>query len=376
MIMQKWQRLIVIVVLLAFVGMGVAWTAEQTAPQFQEKEGPPLLKKHKKFPWLPVILGVGAGVVLVVLLTKKKEQTLTVSLGTGTSGTPAATATYPKGQVVAYSYSAQAGYGGLQVRLDDNVVAASGTLTMNADHVLSVSIAGTLPTFSGGMLTVNGVCYEMALIPAGDFQMGSVAPEAYPDEQPVHQVRISKAYWVGKTEVTQGLWQAVMGENPAQSNKGDNFPVESVSKPECHGFIEKLNQMIGGKAFRLPTEAEWEYACRGGITGERYGDIDAIAWYTKNSSNKTHPVGQKQPNAFGLYDMLGNVGEWCLDYIGPYSELPQTDPVNATSGGSLFIRRGSSIAGEAVCIRAARRGSGPSTLRCPSLGMRLARTNE
>ena len=136
---RDWQKVIAIAVLLAFVGMGVAWATEQAAPQFQEKEGAPIVKKHKRFPWLPVILGVGAGVVLVVLLTKRKKQTLTVNLKVGTSGTPATTAKYKKGTVVSYDYTPKAGFRNLQVRLDGMLVPASGTVTMDSDHTLDVS---------------------------------------------------------------------------------------------------------------------------------------------------------------------------------------------------------------------------------------------
>jgi formylglycine-generating enzyme required for sulfatase activity len=377
---HRWQKLIAIGVLLAFVGMGVAWTAEQSAPQFQEKEGAPIVKKHKNFPWLPVILGVGAGVALVVLLTGKKEQkhALTVDLGTGTSGTPAATSTYSKGQVVAYNYSAQAGYGGLQVRLDNNLVAASGTVTMDADHTLSVSadaVNNTKLTYSNGVLTANGIRYELLLIPSGRFQMGSDSPEAFPDEQPVHAVTITKPFWLGRTEVTQGLWQAVMGNNPANFKKGDNYPVETITNDECHRFIDKVNQMLGGNFFRLPTEAEWEYACRAGTTAERYGDIDAIAWHGNNARAETHPVGQKQPNAFGLYDMLGNVGEICQDRYGPYSSMDQTDPTGPTFG-NYRTRRGAGFDGPPECIRSARRGVYSPSYCCASLGFRLAGVNE
>jgi formylglycine-generating enzyme required for sulfatase activity len=377
---HHWQKLIAIVVLLAFVGMGIAWTAEPAVPQFQEKEGSPIVRKHNKFPWLPVILGVGAGVVLVVLLTRKKEQkhTLTINLGAGVSGTPKSTASYGNGQVVKYSYTAPAGNGGLEVRLDNDLVAASGMLTMNADHTLSVSVNAANNvnlTYSNGVLTANGIRYELVLIPSGLFQMGSDCQEAYPDEQPIHAVTISMPFWFGRTEVTQGLWQAVMGSNPAYFKKGDNYPVETITNEDCLLFIDKVNQMLGGNFFRLPTEAEWEYACRAGSTAERYGDIDAIAWHNGNAGSESHPVGRKQPNAFGLYDMLGNVGEICQDRYGPYSSMDQTDPAGPTSG-NLRTRRGAGFSGPPECIRSARRGIYSPSYCCASLGFRLARTNE
>jgi formylglycine-generating enzyme required for sulfatase activity len=446
---QKWQKRIAIAALLAFVGMGVAWTAEQTVPQFQEKEGPPLLKKHKRFPWLPVLLGVGAGVVLVVLLTKKKTQTLTVNLGLGTSGTPAATATYkkgsavsynftsnsgfgnlqvrldgvlappigsvtmdsdhtldvsareefvltvnlgagtagipavtttyPKDEVVPYSYSAQSAAGTLQVRLDNVVVAASGSVAMDTDHAFSVYLTNGFATYGNGVLTVSGIRYEMQLIPAGEFQMGSESPEAGSDEQPVHTVLISKPFWLGKTEITQALWQAVMGSNPSKFRSGGDYPVENTRWEESRDFIASLNQMLGSDLFRFPTEAEWEYACRAGTTGERYGELDAIAWYLDNSGGCTHPVGLKQPNAFGLYDMLGNVWEWCRDiYNFPYPSGYQIDPVVLEypgRGGRVY--RGASWETHGPGVRSPQRDRDHpnETLPLVSVGLRLARTN-
>jgi formylglycine-generating enzyme required for sulfatase activity len=197
-------------------------------------------------------------------------------------------------------------------------------------------------------LTINGVRYDLALIPAGEFQMGSNVGWG---EQPVHTVRISKGFWLGKTEVTQGLWQAVMGSNPSHFNYGDNYPVERVSWDNCQAFITKLNQMVGGSFFRLPTEAEWEYACRAGTTGDRFGDLDAIAWFDGNSGLTTHPVGQKQPNAFGLYDTIGNVWEWCQDWYGEsYTAGYQTDPTGAASG-SWRVKRSGECEREARCAR-------------------------
>jgi formylglycine-generating enzyme required for sulfatase activity len=444
----KWQSLIAIVVLLAFVGMDLAWTAEQNAPRFQEKEGTPIIRKHKRFPWLPVLLGVGAGVVLVALLTRKKTRTLTVNLNVGTTGTPAATAKYRKGSLVNYSFAAKAGYynlrirldgalasasgsvtmdrdhdldvsaseeftltvdmgpgttgtpaattvyprdevvpygysaqpgaGNLQVRIDNIIVAANGTVAMGTNHVLTTRIVSGSVTYANGVLTIDGIRYEMAWIPPGEFQMGSDAPEAEHDEQPVHTVLISKPFWLGKTEVTQGMWRAVMGTNPSKFKSGDNYPVEEVRWEEFRDFIASLNQMLGGTAFRMPTEAEWEYACRAGTTGERYGELDAIAWYLDNAGGCTHPVGLKQPNAFGLYDMLGNVWEWCRDiYDFPYQSGYWIDPVNIDSpnGRSGRVYRGGSWETHAAGVRAAERDRDHpnETLPLVSVGLRLAR---
>ena len=282
-------------------------------------------------------------------------------------------------RLVNYSYTSQANYGTLQVRLDNVVVAASGTVTMDTDHALTVSITNSIPTFSNGVLTINGIRYEMALIPPGEFLMGSDSPEADPDEQPVHPVLISKPFWFGKTEVTQALWQAVMGNNPSKFKSGDNYPVEDAPWPECQKFIQSLNQMLGGDLFRLPTEAEWEYACRAGTTGERYGELDAIAWYAGNSGGRTHPVGLKQPNAFGLYDMLGNVWEWCQDiYCFPYPSGYQIDPTGCDPSLNWTGRvyRGASWETIDQGVRSPQRDRWHPNNGFPSVsvGLRLART--
>jgi formylglycine-generating enzyme required for sulfatase activity len=446
-----WKKTITIIVLLTFATTGLAWAAKQSMPRFQEKERAPLVKKHRRFPWLPVILGVGAGVALVVLLTRTKKQTLTVNLNVGTSGTPAATAKYKKGSVVNYNYTPKTGFHSLQVRLDgaavppsgtvtmdrdhtldvsageeftlavslgagtsgtpavttvyprdevvhysysalssvdmlqvriDNVVVvASGTVTMSTNHALSVSITTTIPVFSNGVLTINGIRYEMALIPAGEFQMGSVSPVADFDEQPVHGVLISKAFWLGKTEVTQALWQAVMGSNPSKFKGGGDYPVEEARWEESRDFIASLNQMLGSDLFRFPTEAEWEYACRAGTTGERYGELDAIAWYLDNAGSHTHPVGLKQPNAFGLYDMLGNVWEWCRDiYCFPYPSSYQVDPIGCENipNWSGRVYRGGSWETPGSGVRSPQRDRDHpnETLPLVSVGLRLARTKE
>ena len=187
----------------------------------------------------------------------------------------------------------------------------------------------------------GGVTMKMVYIPPGSFMMGS---EEYGDEKPVHRVTITRGFYMGIHEVTQAQWRAVMGNNPAKF-KGDHRPVETVSWNDCQEFIGKLNAR-GSEHFRLPTEAEWEYACRGGTTTKYYwgqSSPDAYAWYRSNSSGQTHPVSQKQPNAFGLYDMSGNVYEWCQDWYKKdyYGESPSTDPGGPTSAVSRVLRGGS-----------------------------------
>ena len=178
----------------------------------------------------------------------------------------------------------------------------------------------------------NGVSFEMVEVRGGTFRMGATSEQgsdACDWEKPVHSVTLS-GYNIGKTEVTQELWQAVMGSNPSRF-KGDNMPVECVSWDDCQEFIRKLNSLTS-QNFRLPTEAEWEFACRGGNNSRGYkysgsNYIDNVAWYDGNSGDKTHPVATKSPNELGIYDMSGNVWEWCNDWGGGYSScLLYTSP--------------------------------------------------
>ncbi len=200
-------------------------------------------------------------------------------------------------------------------------------------------------SYSNGILTVNGIKYNMVRVEGGTFRMGATAEQdcdAYDIEKPVHSVTLS-GYYIGKTEVTQALWKAVMGSNPSEF-KGDNLPVENVSWYDCQEFIRKLNSLTG-QNFRLPTEAEWEFACRGGNNSRGYkysgsNYIDNVAWYTDNSGDKTHPVATKLPNELGIYDMSGNVWEWCSDLYDKYSSGAQTNPKGPESGSRRVGRGG------------------------------------
>ena len=193
--------------------------------------------------------------------------------------------------------------------------------------------------------TVNGVSFEMVAVKGGTFTMGCTSEQGGDcdsDEKPTHSVTLSD-YYIGKFEVTQELWQAVMGNNPGDF-KGNNLPVEQVSWNDIQDFIRKLNQKTGAN-FRLPTEAEWEYAARGGNKSNGYkysgsNSIDNVAWYTSNSGSKTHPVGTKSPNELGIYDMSGNVWEWCQDWYGSYSSGSQTNPTGPSAGSRRVLRGG------------------------------------
>jgi formylglycine-generating enzyme required for sulfatase activity len=190
-------------------------------------------------------------------------------------------------------------------------------------------------------------------------------------EHPVHEVKISKDLWMGKFAVTQGQWQEIMGNNPSYfKNASPDAPVEQVSWKDCQAFLAKLNASQKRWTVRLPTEAEWEYAARAGTTGETYGPLGDVAWYRGNGSSTTHPVGKKAPNAFGLYDMLGNVWQWCQDWFGPYSKESSVDP-KGPSEGQLRVMRGGCFYCDAIHARAARRNRDPEEHLSRSIGFRI-----
>jgi formylglycine-generating enzyme required for sulfatase activity len=219
-------------------------------------------------------------------------------------------------------------------------------------------------TATGG----SGLEPEMVFIQGGTFQMGS--NDADNDEKPVHTVTVG-SFYMGKYEVTQRRWSAIMGSNPSYFSGCDNCPVEDVQE-----FIQKLNQKTG-KSFRLPTEAEWEYAARGGSRSQGYmysggNNLDEVAWYDGNSGSKTHTVGQKQPNELGINDMSGNVWEWCSDFYGSgyYQNSPATNPKGPTSG-SRRVLRGGSWSFNAQCCRTSFRSYTDPGTRSYNLGFRL-----
>lgn len=268
------------------------------------------------------------------------------------------------------------------------------------DRIETYNYDEEIPEDTGtGEFTVNGVTFSMISVEGGTFTMGATseqASDADSDESPAHQVTVSD-YYIGKYEVTQGLWEAVMsyrgtcadgssmsayasdvwlGSNPSSScGLGANYPAYYVSYEDIVDiFIPRLNQ-ITGRTFRLPTEAEWEYAARGGNKSRGYkysgsNTIGDVAWYTSNSSSKTHEVGTKSPNELGIYDMSGNVWEWCSDWYGSYSTSSQVDPTGPTTGSSRVLRGGSWDDGAGNC-RVSFRGYGTPSSRNYGSGFRL-----
>ena len=222
---------------------------------------------------------------------------------------------------------------------------------------------------------INKLISNMVYVPYGTFTMGATGEQGYDannDEKPLHYVTLSN-YFIGRFEVTQEEWEAVMGSNPSEF-KGPKHPVENVSWEDCQEFIRRLNN-ITGKHFRLPTESEWEYAARGGRSGgHKYAnsnEINSVGWYIGNSKKTTHAVGQKRPNDLGLYDMSGNVWEWCGDWYGNYYSSEQRDPKGPNSSSDRVIRGGSWCSDASDC-RISKRCSFLPTSQDIDLGFRLA----
>ena len=224
-------------------------------------------------------------------------------------------------------------------------------------------------------VSLDDIMRNMVYVEGGTFTMGATSEQQEPgdDEKPTHRVSLS-SFYIGKYEVTQALWKAVMGSNPSNW-KGDNLPVENVSWNDCQTFLRKLNAMTG-KNFRLPTEAEWEFAARGGNRSRGYqysgsNVLSDVAWYDDNSGMKTHNVGTKAPNELGIYDMSGNVSEWCQDWYGDYHGYLQTNPTGPSSGSYRVLRGGSWRYGAGGC-RVAFRFIFTPDYRGIYLGLRLA----
>ena len=253
---------------------------------------------------------------------------------------------------------------------DDN---DEGVQNSSSDQNGGSNDSGSENVFPGIVYTVNGVSFKMIAVKGGTFQMGSNDGNKW--EKPVHWVTLSD-YYIGETEVTQELWNAIMGSNPSYRTGNMQRPVEMVSWNDCQTFISKLNQLTGA-TFRLPTEAQWEYAARGGNKSKGYiysgsNEIDEVAWYEYNSGGMTQPGQTKAPNELGIYDMTGNVYEWCTDWYGAYSSAAQTDPTGPATGSSRVCRGGSWFFNATFCCRVADRHYYTPTDCLDVLGLRLA----
>ncbi len=225
-------------------------------------------------------------------------------------------------------------------------VAAKAQYPVEADTVAADSTA--VKPVDTNIITINlkDLTFEMVRVKGGTFTMGccnAKDKDCYDNEFPAHEVTVD-SFAIGKLEVTQQLWVAVMEKNPSKW-KNDSLPVERVSWEKVQIFIDKLNR-ITGRTFRLPTEAEWEYAARGGEKSKNHKyagcsqDLGSYAWYGPNADSHTHKVGQKKPNELGLYDMSGNVWEWCSDYLGAYTDNAQTNPKGPKHGEERILKGG------------------------------------
>ena len=319
---------------------------------------------------------------LVVSATTSTGTTLSVTInenGTGYYVIQAATASAPNAAAV---------QAGTSLALTANVAATANISGLTpstaytiyviakdtaANNVQSAVASVAVTTSAAAVITDSTTGMTLLKVPGGTYTMGDTFDDGYPGEIPTHQVTVGDFY-IGKYEVTQGEWQAVMGSNPSSfSACGAGCPVENVSWDDIQTFITTLN-LQSGKNYRLPTEAEWEYAARSGGLSEKYSggsDVDAVAWYSVNSDSTTHPAGQKQANGLGLYDMSGNVWEWVNDWYGAYDSAAQTNPTGPTTG-SYRVFRGGSWSLDAFYGRASNRNANNSDDRANDLGFRLA----
>jgi len=227
--------------------------------------------------------------------------------------------------------------------------------------------------------SATAIGMKFTLIPAGEFMMGSDDEASFDDERPVHRVKIPKPFYLGTFPVTQREWKAVMGSNPSRFRGDDNLPVETVSWDDAQEFIKKLNGQEGTDTYRLPSEAEWEYACRAGTTtrysfGYSDSKLGEYAWYYDNAGDMTHPVGQKKPNQWGLYDMHGNVWEWVQDTRHSDYDGAPTDGSAWAGSGSDRVHRGCSWCNDfEFCSSSFRFPLLPGPRRAVNLGFRLVK---
>lgn len=252
-----------------------------------------------------------------------------------------------------------------------NLVAS--LIALIAMCLVAVTTSASVPTKAGDTYTDPTTGMEFVFVKGGCFQMGDTFGDGDSVEKPVHEVCVDDFY-MGKYEVTQGQYQKIMGSNPAKFKKGDSYPVEQVSWNDVQSYIKKVNR-TSPSAFRLPTEAEWEYAARSGGKNEKYSggsDVGSVAWHRSNSGSSTHRVGTKSPNGLGMYDMSGNVWEWCQDWYGKsyYISSPRNNPSGPSSGDDRVFR-GGSWHYYPWTVRSANRFRNSPDYRFSNLGFRL-----
>jgi len=251
-------------------------------------------------------------------------------------------------------------------------------VTRGRAAALVVAAAAVLTSYGharesrGGDVVTNSFGMRMVLVPAGSFRMGSPPGEALrQEEETLRRVTLTRGFRMAATEVTQRQWLTLMEQNRSPQ-PGDDLPVTSVSWPEAREFCAKLSQKEG-VTYRLPTEAEWEYACRAGDASPPAGpaELAGVAWFVDNAEGTTHPVGRKRPNAWGLFDMLGNVAEWTLDPYSPYPRVEEDrDPIGSAAGSTRVVR-GGSWRSFPPALRCAARVGTPGSYQLPHVGLRV-----
>ncbi|MBS1795089.1 MAG: SUMF1/EgtB/PvdO family nonheme iron enzyme [Acidobacteria bacterium] len=256
-------------------------------------------------------------------------------------------------------------------------VTSNANIASNANALTNANTAGNSDNSSiqlpkAGDIQKNSYGMEFVFIPNGDFQMGS--EEEAERYGPSHKVSLTRNYWIGKTEVTQAQWFALMGDNPSFFQNCDQCPVDQVTWDDAQKFVAKLNAAGDGYKYRLPTEAEWEYAARAGTTENSVADLDSQGWYEGNAGKKTHPVASKRPNNWGLYDMFGNINEWCEDRYSRYSSLGESDPTRTDSDmGSKRVLRGGGYLSPAIFVNQITRAKAEPSKRAEAVGVRIVR---
>ena len=323
------------------------------------REGAPLrVRRIAGVAALSIVLLLGAAFAGKMLFSRREFLP-----STGSSATPAANAAVaPRGD---------SGSPPSRPKADSTI---SGSVTVGPGGGLEPSAADA--RWTDTVLTSAGLAGDQwRWIPPGTFAMGSGDRDANDDEAPAHAVKLTQGFWLMRSEVTQAQWQSVMHHNPSEfKNCGPSCPVENVSWEDVQQFITALNQKVAGAGFRLPTEAEWEYAARGGRATPGLETVRTTrAWYEDNSGPSTHPICGKPENAWGLCDMLGNVWEWVSDHCGSYPSSQVTDP-KGSDRGDCRMTRGASWASQAEFLYIARRGGRAPNDRTNYIGFRLARS--